>query len=143
MKIRFCAALLLAVLAIPVLTGCASAAGQQLDAAENRLDAAGDVIESQVEAVFTDAPVPLAPAPAAATTPAETTALLTKEEAIAIALKDVGLEESQVTRLRAELDYDRGRPEYDVDFHVDRWEYDYEIDAETGKILDFDKDWDD
>ena len=45
-----------------------------------------------------------------------------------------------MTRLRTEFDFDEGRPEYEVDFHHDGWEYDYEIHAETGKILSRDKD---
>ena len=68
---------------------------------------------------------------------------ISKEKAIAIALQDAGLSESQVTRLKAEFDYDDGRPEYDVEFHYDGWEYDYEIHAESGKILKQDKDRDD
>lgn len=155
MKIRFCAALLVAVMAIPFFAGCA-AAEQKLDTmedvVENRLDAAEDAVESRIEAIITDASVPMSAAtaaPTAAPTTAPTAApavpavTLTKEEATAIALKDAGVTESQVTRLRTELDYDRGRAEYEVDFHVDQWEYDYEIDAETGKILSSDKDWDD
>ena len=125
MKIRFCAALLIAVLAIPLFAGCA---------------AAEDSIESRMGTVQTEASVPMS-APTAA--PAVPAALLTKEEAIAIALKDAGFTEAQVTHLRSELDYDHGRAEYEVDFHVDRWEYDYEIDAETGRIISSDKDFED
>ena len=68
--------------------------------------------------------------------------MITKEEAIAIALPDAGLSENQVTRLKAEFDYDDGRPTYDVEFRHDGWEYDYEIHAESGKILSRDKDRD-
>ena len=68
---------------------------------------------------------------------------LTKDEASAIALKHAGLTAADVTRLRTQFDYDDGRPEYDVDFHHDGYEYDYEIHAETGKILSIDKDRDD
>lgn len=139
MKIRFCAALLLAALSILCFTGC-SAAAQQFEAmegtVERRLDMAEDAIESRVESIITDAPTPAAPAPTQA-------ALLTKEDAEKIALEHAGFTAQQVQRLRTELDYDHGKPEYEVDFHVDRWEYDYEIDAETGTILSWDKDWDD
>ena len=65
------------------------------------------------------------------------------KDAEKIALEHAGFTADQVQRLRTELDYDRGKAEYEVDFHVDRWEYDYEIDAETGKIISFDKDLDD
>ena len=77
-----------------------------------------------------------------ATEPAATKQL-SKDEALAIALKDAGLSQSQVTRLSAKFDYDDGRPEYDVEFRHDGWEYDYEIHAESGKILSRDKDFDD
>lgn len=152
MKIRFCAALLLAALSILCFTGCSAAAIGQLDAMEDaveyRLDKAEDAIESRVEAVITDVPTPAAPAPAeqpvpTEPTPTKATALLSKEEAQKIALEHAGFTAEQVQRLRTELDYDRGKPEYEVDFHVDRWEYDYEIDAETGTIISWDKDWDD
>ena len=159
MKIRFCAALLLAALALPLFGGCAANA-TQLDRAEdlveNRLDRAEDALESRVEAALaapagsaapaTEPAAPTAPAVPAteAATPAATEAdLLTKEEAEKIALEHAGFTADQVTRLRTELDHERGRPEYEVDFHVDRYEYDYEIDAKTGKILSWDKDRDD
>ncbi|MGN0135509.1 PepSY domain-containing protein [Anaerotignum sp.] len=58
-----------------------------------------------------------------------------------IALKDAGLKESEVIFVTAKADYENGRKEYDVEFYCDGVEYDYEIDAETGKITDFDKDF--
>ena len=65
------------------------------------------------------------------------------EEAKAIALKHAGLTESQVSRLKAEKDRDDGVVKYEVEFEKDRVEYDYEINAETGKILKAEKDYDD
>ena len=69
-----------------------------------------------------------------------TSASITLEQAKAIALKDAGLTESQVTFVRAKQDYDDGRLEYEVEFYKDNVEYDYEIDAATGKILSRDYD---
>lgn len=60
---------------------------------------------------------------------------ITVEEAIAIALKDANLKEGDVTGLHGELERDNGVTIYDVDFYKDGTEYDYEIHAETGKIL--------
>lgn len=57
-----------------------------------------------------------------------------------IALKDAGLSASQVSFVRAELDRDDGRMEYEVEFWKDNVEYDYEIDAYTGAILHSDRD---
>ena len=64
-------------------------------------------------------------------------------EAKSIALAHAGLTEAQVKGLRAEYDRDDGRPEYDVEFRVGNMEYEYEIHAETGKILSWDKEIDD
>ena len=141
MKIRFFAALLLAALSVTIFTGCAAQARQieiMEEKLENRLDAAEEEIR--------DALVPAAPAPAAPTVPAAApteTNLITKEEAVAIALADAGFTEDQVKRLRTEFDRDDGQPEYEVDFHRDGYEYDYEIHAETGAILSKDIDRED
>ena len=145
MKIRFFAALLVAALSFAILSGCAAA-----PAPVPPQPAPAAIPESTVP--LAPAPQPAAPAPTEAPevpVPTEVPAApaqanrITKEEAIDIALKDAGFTKDQVTRLRAEFDYDDGRPEYEVDFHQDRYEYDYEIHAETGKILSRDKDWDD
>jgi hypothetical protein len=93
--------------------------------------------------VSTEAPATPAEAPAAPAEASTEPNRITKEEATAIALADAGFSESQVTRLKAEFDYDDGRPEYEVEFQKDGFEYDYEIHAETSKILHKDKDWDD
>ena len=73
----------------------------------------------------------------------ETADEITAEEAKKIALKHAGLKEGQVTRLRAEKDRDDGIVKYDVEFQKDRMEYEYEIHAETGKILKAEKEYDD
>ena len=83
----------------------------------------------------------------AETKPVETKPAETKKisaaEAKSIALAHAGLTEAQVKGLRAEYDRDDGRPEYDVEFRVGNMEYEYEIHAETGKILSWDKEIDD
>ena len=68
---------------------------------------------------------------------------LTSEEVRDIALRHAGLTADTVKGLRVEFDYDDGRPEYEVDFRSNGYEYDYEIHAETGEIIDWDKEWDD
>ena len=149
MKIRFLAALLLAALVIPIFTGCAVHAAQQLDAVEeiieDRLDMAENAIENRIEAMIAEPTVPKVPAPTVQTelTPATQPQLITKEEARDIALKHVGLSANDVTRLKVEFDYDDGRAEYDVDFHHGGYEYDYEIDAVAGTVRTWDKDLDD
>ena len=66
--------------------------------------------------------------------------IITEDQAKAIALEHAGLAEADISRLQVRKDFDDGRQEYEVEFHVDRMEYEYEIDAVTGKILSFDKD---
>jgi len=141
MKIRIYAVLLLAAVCITLFTGCSSVSAlQQLDRAEDALDRHLDVaeerIERQIESVFTETAVPKAQAPDAASAQAAAeNKQIAKEEAVSIALKHAGLTEDQVTRLHTRFDYDDMRPEYDVEFLYDGMEYDYEIHAETGKIL--------
>ena len=88
-------------------------------------------------------PAPTEPAPTQppATEPAATQ--LTEAEAIAIALAHAGLTADQIKGLQTELDLDERVPEWEVEFHVGRTEYEYTIHAETGKILEWDQEWDD
>ena len=58
-----------------------------------------------------------------------------KAKAKKIALDDAGLKESEVTFTKTKLDNDDGREIYDVEFHTEKKEYEYEIDAKTGKIV--------
>lgn len=68
---------------------------------------------------------------------------ISEEKAKSIALNHAGLKESEVKFLHVELDYDDGVLRYEVDFRQGNYEYDYDIDANTGKILSYDKDIDD
>ena len=45
--------------------------------------------------------------------------------------------------LETELDDDDGRRYYEVEFEVGDTEYEYDIEAYTGKILDYEIDYDD
>ena len=57
-----------------------------------------------------------------------------------IALENAGVSESQVTFTKTKLDYDDGRAKYEIEFVSDDTEYEYEIDAVSGQILDYDRD---
>ena len=142
MKIRFFAALLLAALAISLFTGCATANAMQQSASAPEITVPTDPIPRSANPDPTPAATPAATG-AAHTQLTEAPSLISEEAAEEIALEHAGFTSDQVQQLRTELDYDRGKPEYEVDFRVDRWEYDYDIDAETGKIISFDKDLDD
>lgn len=57
-----------------------------------------------------------------------------------IALEHAGVAESDAKFYRVERDNDDGRAVYEVEFYSGNTEYDYEISAETGKILSYDSD---
>lgn len=65
---------------------------------------------------------------------------ITIEEAKDIALKHAKLTNDKVTFVKSEENMDNGVKTYDVEFYVDKTEYDYEINADTGEIIEFDQD---
>ncbi len=60
-----------------------------------------------------------------------------------IALKHAGLSQSAVRELECELDRDDGTAVYEVSFKNGGFEYQYDIDAHSGSIRDFEKEKDD
>ncbi len=78
-------------------------------------------------------------APPVSTNPSTTTDI-GMGRAKEIALNHAGLNASSVNFVKTKADYDDGRKVYEIEFYVGANEYDYEIDATTGKILDFDYD---
>ena len=71
--------------------------------------------------------------------------VISVDKAKEIALKDAGLAASQVQFEKAKLEREDGRLVYEIEFFIrGQKEYDYEIDAYTGRILEKDvEDWDD
>lgn len=65
------------------------------------------------------------------------------DKAKSIAVQHAGLSLSEVTFKKAKLDTDDGNTEYDIEFYKDGIEYEYEIDATSGKILEYDSERDD
>ena len=59
------------------------------------------------------------------------------------ALTHAGVSESDASRIQVELDRDDGRTLYEVEFHVGRTEYSYEIDAASGAVLKAEQEIDD
>ena len=59
-------------------------------------------------------------------------------EAKRIALAHAGLQANEVTFLHAKPEWENGRYVYDVEFFTADKEYDYEIDANTGEIVQYD-----
>ena len=160
MKKQLTAVLLIFALLL-TMSGCSVAhAVQKLDAAEDRVEAKLDAAEDRMEAKLDAAEdklennlrnntsstpavpkeVPQAPAPVETQPIPENTQKLTKEQALEIALKHLGFSADQITRLRTEYEIDDGIPQFDIEFHQGDWEYEFEIHAENGKILSYDKD---
>lgn len=121
MKKQLIWSLVLSVLMISLLTGCATPKTHDATPKQQAQSDTGTQ-ESQ--------------------SPTETSALLSEEEAVTIALNHAELTKEQVTRLHAEYDLDDGVPTWEVDFDHDRIEYEYEIHAQTGEILSYDADFD-
>ena len=114
---RFQTALLITLFSLSMLTGCAVRAAGKPPA---------------------EGPQPILTAAPGQTTPSGQ--YLTAEEAQAIALGHGGFTPDQVSFLRTEPELWDYVPHYDVEFREGYWEYEYEIHAETGEILSFEKD---
>lgn len=108
MKQPLFAALMIALLSLTLLAGCAAGAADR------------SVIPTQ--------------APRAALNPTQPERI-TAEAAEDIALAHAGIDRENLSYLRTEFDYDNAVPEYEIEFYHDGWEYDYEIQAVTGEIL--------
>ncbi len=68
---------------------------------------------------------------------------ITRSEAINIALKHAGLKKADVRGLEAELDRERSTVVWEVDFEKGRYDYSYDINAKTGKIIKSEREIDD
>jgi uncharacterized membrane protein YkoI len=124
------------------IAGCSAI--QKVDAAENRieekLDAAENRIEDKLEAAGKTWEEPSKKTLTPTGVPAAEAELLTEEQARKIALDYLGLDNSQITRMRSDFEVDDGIPQYEVEFFQDDWEHEFEIHGETGRILSYDKD---
>lgn len=68
---------------------------------------------------------------------------ITVEKAKQIALDHAGVKAADAVFVKAGLDWDDGKVEYEVEFYAGNTEYDYDIDAVSGAIRSYDRDWDD
>lgn len=85
----------------------------------------------------------LAPDQVTSTGSASDKAYIGTEKARAIALEHAGLSASQISHYECGMDYEYGVMVYDVEFVSNGYEYDYEINARTGEILQADRERDD
>lgn len=67
---------------------------------------------------------------------------LTQEEAKNIAMNHAGFTEEEIRDIQVERDMERGVQKWDIDFRSGDWEYDYEINAETGVLIKVNKEYD-
>lgn len=58
-----------------------------------------------------------------------------KAKAKQIAFEHAGVDEAKAKKVKVEFDFDDGIAKYDVEFHADKVDYDYEINALNGKII--------
>ena len=139
MKHRILSLTLAILLLMTALSGCSAI--RTLDAAEdkleNKIDAVEDRIENKAEQSVSQAVIP-SPQTTAYATP--TPDQITQAEAMEIALAHAGVTADQAQYLHTEYEIDDRIPLYDVQFYADGMEYEYEIHAETGEILSFDRD---
>lgn len=68
---------------------------------------------------------------------------ITAEKAKQAALSHAGVNASDAVFVKAGLDWDDGKVKYEVEFYVGNTEYDYDIDATSGAVLSYDREWDD
>ena len=99
----------------------------------------GEILKSRTQPPKQAAPAEQ-PTTSKTTITTQTEKKLTRDEAKAIALKHAGV--STVYDLDVELDKEKGILVWEVDFEVSGMEYEYEIDAYSGKILRFHKERD-
>ena len=72
----------------------------------------------------------------------DTSKFISADAAKKAALAHAGLTEAQVTELEAELDTDSLTAHYDVEFKCGGYEYEYKINAKSGKVISFEKERD-
>lgn len=100
-------------------------------------------VDATTQATPTSTPVNQASLPNRNQTMAQTAnsaSYIGETRALQIAMDHAGVKSADVQFSYAKLDYDNGRWMYDAEFYAGNTEYDYEIDASTGAILEYDYD---
>lgn len=73
----------------------------------------------------------------------QNTSEISLEKAKEIALSHAGIASANAFEMEGKLDWDDGMSIYEIEFKAGGYEYSYEVDAATGSIVEFDKEWDD
>lgn len=74
--------------------------------------------------------------PAVVQTASATKKMIGKTKALNIALKNAKLKKSQIKGLEIEIGREKGRKVYEIEWRYGKYEYEYDIDVYTGKIVD-------
>lgn len=127
--------LLVFALLVTILAGCQGALGAMGGSAQTPPPVENQTPAPAAENTPAPAAESTAPPVADSTVPAVSQELISRDEAKSIALNHAEVKEADIRDLDIELDKDAGTLHYDVDFEVGGKDYDYEIDAVTGKIL--------
>ena len=109
----------------------------EFDTADANYEYEIDALSGAVRSYDRDVRPQASPAPQV--TP-NTTSYIGDAKAKSIALTHAGLKEADVTFIKTYLERENGQPVYDVEFYSGNVEYDYEIDAISGAIREFDQD---
>lgn len=125
MNMRFCLAGIAAIALLLLTTACG-----QMDNPMESGDNMATTTTSDITSTTSDGVV------TGGTTAAPT---VSQDNATAIALDHAGLTADAVEGLRVEYEVDDGIPRYEIEFRQGATEYDYDIHAETGQILSYDK----
>ena len=67
---------------------------------------------------------------------------INREEALDIALEKAGVTKTDIRDLEIELDHERGKKVWEIDFDHGDLEYSYDIDAESGAITEVERERD-
>lgn len=79
----------------------------------------------------------------ASTTAGKNTSYVGEAKAKAAALAHAGVKEAELDYFTCKLDRDDGAVLYDIEFSANGYEYDYEVNASTGKVVSYERDRDD
>lgn len=112
--------------------------------AETKEETIADTEDNTEETIAETDKKPQEPDPAAETVPeSRHTNYISVDQAKKTALDHAGLTENDVKFSTAKLDNEDGKMQYEIQFYMDNTEYEFEIDAVTGIILDVDAEYDD
>lgn len=114
--------------------------GQHTASAETPNQSISDSSEPTSDAVPTQSADQAASKPAAESTAPVMTGYIPRGDAIQIAVDAAKVNRSDIWNLSCELEEDDGVMIYQVEFEHGKYEYEYDIDAKTGKILDAEAD---